>query len=295
MRENMEKALIFGTVFPGHMADRMVTDDFGIVEEKLGIKVEKVSIDELIQRYDTISGDDLEKVSKLLEQLISGAEKVENSNRQEIEKAVKLYLAISEFTEQRGASAATIVCGQFIEGEESPVPCVALTFLQDQGISAACQGDIDALLTMMMFKRVSGKPTCMGNVYENDGLVTISHCVMSRRMFGLDKDPQPYYISDYHGRKPSPTIHTDIPRGEVVTIGRLTKNLESIIVGTGKVVESCDREGRCRNALDIEIGDLEKLMGVRVDHQYHFVVVCGDYLKELTALAKKSGIKVISV
>jgi len=37
------------------------------------------------------------------------------------------------------------------------VPCVALMLFQEQGIPTACQGDIDALLTMVLFKRVAGR------------------------------------------------------------------------------------------------------------------------------------------
>ena len=149
----------------------------------------------------------------------------------DVEQAARLYLAMRHFIRAHNAEAVTVNCGPYIRGEDLPTPCVALTLLNDEGIPAACQGDIDALLTMILFKRVSGQPSYMGGPIKDSGQLGVCHCVMSRRMCGGQAAEQPYYLSDYHGRKTGPTIHTDPPVGQEVTVARLTQNLESLLKG----------------------------------------------------------------
>jgi L-fucose isomerase-like protein len=199
---------------------------------------------------------------------------------------------MKSFVEQRRAAAVSAICGPFIRDADKPVPCVALTLFQDRGIPAACQGDIDALLTMILFKRVSGQPGFMGGPIEDGGYLAVSHCVMSRQMRGTNAVQQPYYFGDYHGRKTSPTIHTDLPTGEVVTVARLTQNLESLILTAGVVVDSRDVPGRCRNSLVIQVSDLPQLLSMVKGVQYHLVVAAGDYTGQLADLAERLGIEV---
>jgi L-fucose isomerase-like protein len=295
-----EKLLIFGSHSSDYLQERKITDDHSVVRQKLGIVVEEESLDKLMNLYNSINTPDSEKhgaVEELADHLIDGAveSRLKKPNRDEVESAVSLYLAMEQMVEEHGAQATTIVCRGLIHSETLPVPCVALTLFQDRGIPAACQGDLDALLTMILFQRVAKRPSCMGNPFDEDGMVVVSHCVMSRKMLGFDEKPQPYYLADYHGRKASVTVHTDLPKGQTVTYGRFTKNLQSLILGAGEVVDSFDRDGICRNGLKITVGDMERLLEVRMDHQYHFAVVAGDHRPELVDFADEAGIKIIDV
>jgi L-fucose isomerase-like protein len=300
VREPKEKLLVFGHHSPDFLRERRITDDHRIVRQKLGIIIEEESLDTLQRLHHSINAPDSDshgEVEDLIKKLIEGAQESlhKQPSWEELKSAVSLYLAVSQLVNEHEANAATIVCRDFIHSETLPVPCLALTLLQDRGIPAACQGDLDALLTMILFQRVSRKPSCMGNPYEENGMLVISHCVMSRNMLGFDMDPQPYYLADYHGRKASVTVHTDVPKGEIITYGRFTRNLQSLILGVGEVVDSFDREGICRNGLKITVADMERLMEVKLDHQYHFAVVVGDHKPNMIDYAHEAGIEIIDV
>jgi L-fucose isomerase-like protein len=152
---------------------------------------------------------------------------------------------------------------------------VALTILNDEGIPAACQGDIDALLTMILFQRASGQPSYMGGPIEDSGQLGVCHCVMSRRMCGGQATEQPYYLSDYHGRKAGPTIHTDLPVGREVTVARLTQNLSSLLLLRGTVVASHDSNHRCRNTVAVQVADRSAVLKAVKGVQTHLVLACG--------------------
>jgi L-fucose isomerase-like protein len=189
----------------------------------------------------------------------------------------------------RRADAATILCGLW---DYNPVPCVPLTLLQDEGIPAACQGDIDALLTMMLFKRVTHWISFMGGAWGRDGRLAVNHCVLSRRMAGPNAPMQPYYLRDYHGRHNTPTIHTDLPVGTRVTVARLTRNLEKLLLAPGTVIESLDPDKGCRNTLMIAVADPPRLLSGIKGVQNHLVVAQGDHADAMASLAQNAGIEV---
>jgi L-fucose isomerase-like protein len=291
-----DKALLFGRCPHDYLAEWEITSDFGLVRRKLGVEIEEVPREELAARCEALSKKESAEAAALAEALIAGADQGERPRPgdNEIVKATRLYMAMNAFLDERRADAATIVCNDFRTGgyQDFPVPCVALTFLQDRGIPAACQGDMDALLTMILFKRATGRVSFMGGARAEGERLTVSHCVLSRRMTGPGA-AEPYHLADYHGTRPSPTIHTDLPRGQEVTVARLTRNLERLIVTRGTVVDSRDEPGSCRNTLEIEVEDVGKLMSAVRGVQYHLVLACGNHVSAMCDRATEAGVQVL--
>jgi len=298
MVEGGEKLLLFGGLPHEYLKGWEITSDLKPAEEKLGIQFEEVPTEELTTRFKELAASERAKAKELAERLVNEASKHRRAKplaEAEIEEATKLYVAMKGIVEERAGDAVTIVCSPWIRGLDMPVPCVALTLLQEEGITAACQGDIDALLTMILFKRASGLVSFMGGAIKVGGHLGVSHCVLSRRMLGTMTPQQSYYVSDYHGRKNSPTIHTAIPKDSPVTVGRLTRNLENLILASGRVVRDQDLKDRCRNTVVVEVKDRARVLRAVKGIQQHLVVACGDLRDAVTTLAKEAGIGVIAV
>lgn len=298
MVQSGETLLLFGGLSRYYLQGWEITANLKIAEEKLGVRFVTVPTGELLSKYQSLDNTEMARAKELAEQLKRKASKDQRAKllaKEELEKATGLYVAMLSYVEKYAADAVTIVCSPWIRGTEVTVPCIALTLLQEEGVPAACQGDIDALLTMVLFKRLSGLASFMGGGIKASGALGVSHCVLSRKMCGPEMPMQPYYISDYHGRKNSPTIHTEIPKGETVTLARLTRNLEGLILTSGVVIGSQDQKNRCRNTVVIKVKDRDKLLKTVKGIQQHFVVSCGDQRKALTMLARRAGIKVIDV
>jgi L-fucose isomerase-like protein len=291
-----EILLLFGGLPYDYLKNWEITDNLSIVEQRLGIKFVEIKTEELIERIDNLTKPEKKRAVNIATQLIKNAvQKSHSISEENVKKATELYVAIKAFVERYNAAATTIVCSPWIRESDYPTPCVALMLLQEEGIPAACQGDIDALLTMVLFKRAADVMSCMGNNFEVSGELGIGHCVLSRNLCDPTTPMQSYYIDDYHGRKPSPTIHPDILVGKEVTIARLTRNLENLILTHGKVIENLDTHDRCRNTLVIHVEDINKILGMMKGLQQHLVVACGNFMKEMTIQAKKAGIKIITV
>jgi len=294
-----DKFLIFGGLHPVEYHEKYEwTSNLKIIEEKLNTTFEVVSYNELEQEFNALTVSELEEAKAIAEQLINEASEHHAAREltlDAVKKATKLYVAMKKLIDKHQAFGLTILCQPWIQGVDNPTPCIALQLFQEQGIPAACASDIDALMTMYLFKQVSAFSSYMGNSLEVCGHIGVSHCVLSRRIGGSNAPPLPYYISDYHGRKAIPTIHTMLPKGQLVTLARLKRNLEELILTSGQIVENLDLNGRCRNTLIIQVKAKSKVMKHIDCPQQHFVVAFGDLVEPVTKLADEKGIRVTTV
>jgi L-fucose isomerase-like protein len=290
--------LLFGGVPHEYLQKWEITSDLAFAEDKLGVQFKEITTEDLVARTRNLTNPEEAKAKQITDQLLNNAVQSAQEatlSEVEIQKATELYVAMKSFVDQENATAVTIVCGPWIREPNYPTPCVALMLLQEEGVPAACQGDIDALLTMVLFKRAAGVTSCMGNNFAVSGELGVGHCVLPRNLCDPTTSLQPYYLSDYHGRKQSPTIHTTVPTGQVVTLARLTRNLENMILSQGELVENLDLRDRCRNTLIIHVDDPARVLGAMKGLQQHLVVACGDHTKAMTTQAQKAGIKVIAI
>lgn len=295
MRKKGERILLVAGKPSGYLSKWDITNDLSLAERKLEVSFREIPKSRLLENYTFLAENERVEAFRLAEKLIQGALKIETQvPKEEVEKATRLYVVMRRILKEDIGDAVTIVCGKWAE-KDLPVPCVALMLFQEEGVPAACQGDIDALLTMILLKRATGLPTFMGGAIKTRGRLGISHCVLPRTMLGPNTEFQPYYISDYHGRKKSPTIGTIIPVGQKVTIARLTQNLERLLLATGKVRSCRDLQSRCRNTVIIEVPDREHILRAVKGIQNHYVLACGDHVRKMMKLAENSGIRVVNL
>ncbi len=298
MDHRPETLLLFGGAPSQYLEEWEITGDLELAETKLGVHFESVPTDELVARYHALDEADKMEASHLAQTLIDNASPQRKRGMPpapyagEIVKAMELYVAMRQFVESREADAVTITCGPWIHGSDLPTPCVALMRFQEQGLPAACQGDIDALLTMVMVKRATGWTSFMGGAVKAQGHLGISHCVLCRSMSGPDRE-QAYVISNYHGRKESPTVWVDVPVGETVTIARLTRNLERLLLLKAEVIANQGGNDRCRNTLVVDVPDRERVFDAVKGIQNHYVVAFGDHTQSLTEMAADLDIEVM--
>lgn len=289
-----ETALFFGGLPENYLAEWEITSDLDLIERKLGVRCETVPAEEVMDRFETLPGQPSSLGGELSRQLRGEAAGTlpEGMTEEDVERAVRFYLALREIAEERSADAVSTVCRRFKEAG-APVPCVALNLLQEDGVPAACQGDVDALLTMILLKRAGAPSSFMGNPGEREGRLAVSHCVLSRRMLGPDGTVRSYSLVPYHGDAANPTILTDLPEDQPVTVARLTKNLEGLILASGALAGNMDEPGVCTNGLLIDVPNLDEILDTVMGGQYHLVVACGDYTEELTRQAHRLGATIL--
>lgn len=287
--KNAVTFLIIGRLPSEYLAETCITADLDVVERKLGLSGRLVPT-ELLQQRQLEADDDT--VHEIAQKLIAGAEfrRSDQPGDERILDAVRMYLGLRSLVDEHSAAAVTVVCADWKGPLARPVPCVPLMLLGEQGIPGGCQGDLDALLTMVLFRRAAGRCSFMGGLHEHAGKAVVSHDVLPRN-FADQNSFSPYTIANYHGDTPSPTVHVQLPPGMPVTLARLTKDLQTLILSRGTLVQVADAAILCRNAMVVETPSLDALMSLRVDTQYHFAVAAGDCVEQMAAGAREAGIE----
>ena len=263
------------------------------IKNKLGIDLEYVKSDDVIKRWKNV---DEKTASQLAKKWIKEAENIVGAEEKDAISVARLYIVMKGLLEEKNAQALTMAYGD----NPLPVPCVAYTNLRDEGIPAACEADINSLLSMTIMHYIADKPSFMGNIFIDpaDENVIISHCVCPRRMLGYNTKPAPYMLRPYHTEKftGSLTAFVKMKKGQEITLWRLSGDLKNMLITKGIVVDSTEYKGGgayCRVKTKVKINDPREL--VHKASGNHHVVVYGDYTDQLRKLNEILGITTIEV
>jgi L-fucose isomerase-like protein len=262
------------------------------IKKKLGIELEYVRSDDVIERWKNV---DERRARQLAKKWIREAENIIGPEEKDVISAARLYMAMKDLLKEKKAQALTMAYGD----NPLPVPCVAYTNLRDEGIPAACEADINSLLSMTIMHYLADKPSFMGNTFIDpaDKNLIISHCVCPRKMQGYNTRPTPYMLRPYHTEKftGSLTAFVKMKRGQEITLWRLSGDLQKMLVTKGTIVESEEYGGEtyCRVKTKVKINNPREL--VHRTSGNHHVLVYGDYTEQLRRLNEILGITTIEV
>lgn len=262
------------------------------IKNRLGIGLEYVRSDDVIERWKNV---DERSASQLAKKWMREAENIVGAEEKDAISAARLYIVMRDLLKEKNAQALTMAYGD----SPLPVPCVAYTNLRDEGIPAACEADINSLLSMTIMHYIADKPSFMGNIFMDpaDGNLIISHCVCPRKMQGYNTKPAPYMLRPYHSHKftGSITAFVKMRKGQEITLWRLSGDLKSMLITKGKIMSSVEYKGEtyCRVKTKVKINNPREL--VHKTFGNHHMIVYGDYTEQLKKLNEILGITTIEV
>jgi hypothetical protein len=269
------------------------------VKERLGADV--VAVDEKIFD-DQISAADEKAVQAEAARWTEQAKAIIEPNQEDITKAARISIALQNLMKQEQAQGLAI--GTCMGWLSKGFPCLGFTRLRDCGIPAACEGDMDSLLTMLLFQYAIDRPGFQGNATFDTARNALwtAHCTAPLQMDGRDGKPAPYLLrghSEVQGSGCVPEIQYRL--GETVTRTKLV-NLDTILASTGKIIEVPEKSVRaCRTQIVTEVRDAAKMAvnwssALETEDAMtllHRVVFYGDHMDSIGHLARLMGMNVI--
>lgn len=323
-----KKALIFGRPFnstsiPAHN----LTEEY--VYNRTGLSIQHRPLDDLKTLLEKI---DKEDAKKEMERWKKEAKAVDKVSKKVLLDECRMYILLRSIIDKEGLSAISIDCLRFtLFGQDPvlPLPCLAVSRLRDEGITASCEGDICGLLSSMVFEKISGKPSYFANVASVDrqkSCTVLRHCVAPLKLFGPDQLQLPYELHDYHGLGKGVVPRVDFPAGMEVTMGAFTKDLKSFVLWPGITcagVDDLDKpffppdffkgmenmpkpkpegmnipfppnghmESYCANRVDVKIRDVDRFFQNITG--IHNVMIAGNYMKEISEAMAVKNVNII--
>ncbi len=268
------------------------------VKEKLGVDLVEIPqkrFDEMLKAVDE------KKAQAETKRWINESVEVTEPNNEDILKAARVSLALDQLIEDEKVQALAV--GTCMGWLKRGFPCLGFTRLRDRGIPASCEGDMDSLLTMMLFGYMFDIPGFQGNATfdMSKNAVWTAHCVGPLKMDGYDGKDAPYLLRSHSeiGYGVVPEMLYRI--GQKITRSKLV-NLDQWLISTGTIREVPEKSVRaCRTQIVTEIGDPNKMVrnwggGVLEGGMMallHRVVFYGDHKQSAQHLADLMQIKIV--
>lgn len=223
--------------------------DERLTAEKLGVRVNNLI--EFADIKDKAMTYDSEEIKSAVEEMKTEYACLSSDMDQEhLENSARVYKAFEDLILEGGYEAVAISCWPKFRKELGIVVCSVIGRLLDHGYLAACEGDVDSTITMMLLKSLSGQQPMLMDMSKfdlQDQTVLMWHCGSAPNRYADKKGTvlQGHYkpgshitcmdevkvvgVNDmYYGERP-------------VTVARLTNNYKNMMLFSGKFVEKEDR------------------------------------------------------
>ena len=170
------KGLRLGVV--GKPSDWLIASgvDYGKVREKTGIEILDIPMEELMATLDQYPEDPTAARIACGTPLLDAAQKVKDA----APGAHRIYLALRDLVGKYRLSGLTLRCFDLL-GTVRNTGCLGLAKLNAEGIVATCEGDIPAMLSMVIGRALTGVSGFQANPSRIDpetGEVLFAHCTV---------------------------------------------------------------------------------------------------------------------
>ena len=224
----------------GKPSDWLIASDYdeGAMLQKLGISVLDVPMEVLLDRFDAHKG-------RMLQEKLPDSSQAEKPEvRASVPDAVRIYLSLKDLVEENSLSALTLRCFDLL-GTLHNTGCYALARLNSEGTPSSCEGDVPALLTMMIARALTGKTGFQANPARIDvesGEILFAHCT-------IPFDMVDGYSYDTHFESGIGVgIHGHFPEGPV-TVFKVSGSLDRVFIAEGELLRNQYEDNLCRTQI----------------------------------------------
>ena len=182
--------------------------------------------------------------------------------------------------------AITVECFPLVQ-KDSVTACLPLAKFNNEGIPAGCEGDITAIVGMMLCKELTGIIPWIANINKaTEEVCMFSHCTID-----------PGLVSDY-----SVQTHFETGRGtaiegnfksDTVTIFRFDNKLSKAFIATANITGRPKSETACRTQIEVKLAENEVRLLRESPLGNHHLIFPGDCKKLLQTTCLLLGINVL--
>ena len=238
--------------------------DYLKVKEILGISLINIEMKELIEEIDKNYNFEHPKLNDI---------KDKEFDSKSIEGALKIYSGFKAIVNKYKLDGITVRCFDLLEIYKN-TGCLGLSLLNDEGIVAGCEGDIPALISMVILHYLTDEPVFMANpasINIDKNEVILAHCTLPLNM------PDKFYLKTHFESGLGVGIKGDIREGEA-TIFKLSKDGKNYFVSSGEIIENLNRKNLCRTQIRLKLKqDVKYFLQESIGN--HHLICKGDYSK----------------
>ena len=270
-----DKIAVFGEPSDWLIASNVDRD---FLKQKFNIDFVDIPLDTLFRRFSLIDDNMVEFLATDFQAVTSRGETTER----DLLDSLKIYLAINQICQENNCTCATVRCFSIIEKLKA-TGCLALALLNDEGIDAACEGDLQSLLSMILVRRVTGMPSFMANpsaMSKDNHTTTFAHCTVPTTMC------RRYGFRSHFESQCGLAVAGEFSPSEVYTIFKWGgEKLDRFFVEEAVSVVAPSNENLCRSQLTLNFYNPEYMLNNPIGN--HHIIVKGAFADKLRTVLKR--------
>ena len=257
--------------------------DYLLAQRRWGIEYVDLPLEEVYNNYANITDDE---VGAACAAVASQALACREGTPEDMLKAMRLYRAIKNICQQYTLDAVTISSFKILE-QIGVSTSLALSMLNDEGIVAGSEGDLQSIFTLLAVKVLTQQAGFMGNpsmINTRTNELVLSHCSI-----GL-KQTERYIIRTHFESGKSISIQGLLQPGDVTLLKCGGECLDEYYLSTGRLTENTNYINLCRTQVRIRLDTtvyyfLKKPLG------NHHIMVQGNYANVLNDFFQSNSCK----
>ena len=214
--------------------------DYLLAKRRWGIEYIDIPLERIYEHFQQITDEQVGASQALA---------CREGTPEDLIKAMRLYRAIKKVCEEEKLEALTLSCFKLIEQIDT-TGCLALSLLNDDGIMAGCEGDLQSIFTLLAVKSLTGKDGFMANpsmINSRTNELILAHCTI-----GL-KQTERYIIRNHFETEKGIAIQGLLPTGDVTIIKCGGECLDEYYLSTGTLSENTNYINMCRTQVRIRM------------------------------------------
>lgn len=189
--------------------------------------------------------------------------------------AERIYERLKELVKAYRLDGLTLRCFDLLSMVKN-TGCLALSHLNDEGIPAACEGDVPLLLTMMLCQKLTGQPGFQVNParIQTDGRMLWAHCTLPLKM------TENHSLTTHFESGIGVGIHGELPLGDY-TLVKLSADLNQLLAEDVELVANQYEPNLCRTQVWLQGSPAlsERLLTHPIAN--HHLLIRGHHAEEL--------------
>ena len=248
-----------------------------VIYQNYKINVVKIKMSELVDLIEETEKEMLDsKQVPHANELIN-----KYKDKEVIHQALVIYVALKKLVHKYELKGLTIRCFDLLKKYKNTA-CLALALLNEEGITAGCEGDIFALLTMHVVHALTGRSAFMANPskfnYE-DHTVLLAHCTVPLNMTSS------YSLTTHFESGLGIGVRGEMPEGRI-TVCKIAPDysLDNCVCMPANIKDNPNLPGYCRTQITVSLDEEGLLDLLKASFGNHLVVSYGDVYQDFFPL-----------
>lgn len=259
--------------------------DYLLAKRRWGIEFIDIPMEEVYCLFYQIKDDDIGyEASVFANRAIACRE----GTPEDLLKAMRLYQAVKIICEKKKLDAVTLSCFSLIE-KLGTTGCLALALLNDEGIPAGCEGDLQSIFTLLIAKTLTGQAGFMANpafINDDQNEIVMAHCTIATKM--VDQ----FIIRNHFETETGIAIQGILHPGGITMIKCAGECLDEYFVSTGQLIENTNYINACRTQARIKL-DKPVDYFMRNPLGNHHIILMGDHEKVIHEFMQLNSCKLV--